>query len=43
MATTITTRSLEVPDVTLTYNASGFATLASYFPDRTVLTYDPRA
>jgi pimeloyl-ACP methyl ester carboxylesterase len=23
-------------------NASGFATLASYFPDRTVITYDPR-
>jgi pimeloyl-ACP methyl ester carboxylesterase len=23
-------------------DASGFATLASYFPDRTVLTYDPR-
>src|SRR5438094_8386228 len=22
--------------------ASGFATLASYFPDRTVVTYDPR-
>ena len=23
-------------------DASGFATLASYFPDRTVVTYDPR-
>ena len=23
-------------------NASGFVTLASYFPDRTVVTYDPR-
>src|SRR3954465_4378408 len=23
--------------------ASGFATLASHFPDRTVVTYDPRA
>jgi pimeloyl-ACP methyl ester carboxylesterase len=23
-------------------NASGFSTLASYFPDRTVITYDPR-
>src|ERR1043165_7162073 len=23
-------------------DASGFATLASYFPDRTVITYDPR-
>jgi hypothetical protein len=22
--------------------ASGFATLASHFPDRTVVTYDPR-
>src|SRR5947208_5327819 len=23
-------------------DASGFATLASFFPDRTVITYDPR-
>src|SRR6187402_1376253 len=23
-------------------DATGFATLASYFPDRTVVTYDPR-
>ena len=23
-------------------DASGFGTLASYFPDRTVVTYDPR-
>src|SRR5262245_46808462 len=23
-------------------DASGFATLASYFPDRTIVTYDPR-
>jgi hypothetical protein len=23
-------------------DASGFSTLASYFPDRTVITYDPR-
>jgi hypothetical protein len=23
-------------------DASGFATLASHFPDRTVITYDPR-
>ena len=23
-------------------DASGFRTLASYFPDRTVITYDPR-
>ncbi|PVU83946.1 alpha/beta hydrolase [Cellulomonas sp. WB94] len=60
----MTTRTLEVPDATLTYDvrgplppadgippllligqpmdASGFATLASYFPDRTVVTYDPR-
>lgn len=64
MATTITTRSLEVPGATLTYDvrgplptadgtppllligqpmdASGFATLASHFTDRTVVTYDPR-
>lgn len=64
MAPTLTTRTLEVPDATLTYDvrgplppadgtppllligqpmdASGFATLASHFPDRTVVTYDPR-
>lgn len=64
MASSISTRTLEVPDATLTYDvrgplppadgtppllligqpmdASGFATLASYFPDRTVVTYDPR-
>lgn len=64
MATSISTRTLEVPDATLTYDvrgplppadgtppllligqpmdASGFATLASFFPDRTVVTYDPR-
>ncbi|CAN5335762.1 alpha/beta hydrolase [soil metagenome] len=64
MTTAISTRTLEVPDATLTYDvrgplppadgtppllligqpmdASGFATLASYFPDRTVVTYDPR-
>lgn len=64
MAPSISTRTLEVPDATLTYDvrgplppadgtppllligqpmdASGFATLASYFPDRTVVTYDPR-
>ena len=57
-----TTRTLEAPGATLTYDvrrggspqdpplfligspmgASGFATLASHFPDRTVITYDPR-
>ena len=64
MPTTITTRTLEVPGATLTYDvrgpvptadgippllaigqpmdASGFATLASYFADRTFVTYDPR-
>lgn len=64
MTTTITTRTLEVPGATLTYDvrgpipaadgtppllligqpmdASGFGTLASHFPDRTVVTYDPR-
>lgn len=62
--TTATTRTLEVPGATLTYDvrgplptadgappllligqpmdASGFGTLASFFPDRTVVTYDPR-
>jgi pimeloyl-ACP methyl ester carboxylesterase len=57
-----TTRTLDVPGVTLTYDvrandgttepplfligspmaASGFAALASHFPDRTIVTYDPR-
>ena len=56
-----TTRTLEVPGATLTYDvrpgptdapplfliggpmgAGGFPTLASYFTDRTVITYDPR-
>ncbi len=56
-----TTRTLEVPGATLTYDvrktdspapmllligspmgAGGFVTLASHFPDRTVVTYDPR-
>src|SRR5688500_7925364 len=56
-----TTRTLEVPGVTLTYDvrpgtgsdiplfligspmgAEGFASLASHFPDRTIITYDPR-
>ena len=57
-----TTRTLEVPGVTLTYDvrtgtsgddvplfligspmgAAGFASLASHFPDRTIITYDPR-
>jgi pimeloyl-ACP methyl ester carboxylesterase len=57
-----TTRTLEVPGATLTYDirnadaaagpalfiigspmgARGFVTLASHFPDRTVVTYDPR-
>ncbi|MFC4554152.1 alpha/beta fold hydrolase [Georgenia faecalis] len=62
--TTTSTRTLDVPGATLTYDvrgplppadgqppllligqpmdAGGFATLASYFPDRTVITYDPR-
>ena len=56
-----TTRTLDAPDVVLTYDirraessdpvllligspmgAGGFATLAGHFPDRTVVTYDPR-
>ncbi|MEA2623842.1 MAG: hypothetical protein QOH61_2752, partial [Chloroflexota bacterium] len=57
-----TTRTLDVPGATLTYDvrpggpadapalfvigspmgASGFGTLAGHFPDRTVMTYDPR-
>ena len=57
-----TTKSLDIPGATLTYDtsaepgqlepplmligspmgASGFATLAGDFPDRTVVTYDPR-
>jgi len=57
-----TTRTLDVPGATLTYDvrpggsgdetplfligspmgAAGFATLASHFPDRTIVTYDPR-
>jgi len=63
-ATTIDTRTLEVPGATITYDvrgplptadgapplvliaqpmdAYGFGTFASYFPDRTVVTYDPR-
>jgi len=58
--TEATTRTLEAPGATLTYDvrpggtgdalfligspmgATGFATLASHFPDRTVITYDPR-
>jgi pimeloyl-ACP methyl ester carboxylesterase len=65
MSTTIaepTTRTLEVPGATLTYDirrnaaskepilfligspmaAAGFGTLIGHFPDRTILTYDPR-
>ncbi|HEX2403335.1 MAG TPA: alpha/beta fold hydrolase, partial [Acidimicrobiia bacterium] len=62
MNLTETTRSLEVPGATLSYDvrggsggddlvlflvgspmgAAGFATLASHFPDRTIVTYDPR-
>lgn len=61
-ATTATTRTLEAPGATLTYDiresaassepplmligspmgAAGFTTLAGHFPDRTVITYDPR-
>jgi pimeloyl-ACP methyl ester carboxylesterase len=56
-----TTRTLDVPGATLTYDvrrvdspapalfligspmgAGGFVTLASHFPDRTIVTYDPR-
>ncbi len=57
-----TTRTLDVPGATLTYDvrpggspetpplfligspmgAAGFASLASHFPDRTIITYDPR-
>ncbi len=57
-----TTRTLDVPGATLTYDvrdngsgnapalfligspmgAAGFGTLAGHFPDRTVMTYDPR-
>src|SRR4051794_2232732 len=56
-----TTRTLEAPGATLTYDvrpgsggeialfligspmgAAGFGSLASRFPDRTIITYDPR-
>ena len=57
-----TTRTLEAPGATLTYDvrngtstdepplfllgspmgAAGFATLSSHFPERTIITYDPR-
>jgi pimeloyl-ACP methyl ester carboxylesterase len=56
-----TTRTLEAPGATLTYDvrpgssddiplfligspmgAAGFASLSSHFPDRTIITYDPR-
>ncbi len=59
--TEATTRTLDVPGATLTYDvrpgtgndiplfligspmaAAGFATLSGHFPDRTVITYDPR-
>jgi pimeloyl-ACP methyl ester carboxylesterase len=59
--TAATTRTLEVPGATLTYDvrpgtgrdvplfligspmgAAGFGTLSGHFPDRTVITYDPR-
>jgi pimeloyl-ACP methyl ester carboxylesterase len=60
--TQATTRTIEAPGATLTYDvrpggpadapplfligspmgAAGFASLASHFPDRTVITYDPR-
>ncbi|HET6379634.1 MAG TPA: alpha/beta hydrolase [candidate division Zixibacteria bacterium] len=59
--TETTTRTLEVPGATLTYDvrpgpgdavplflvglpmaAAGFGTLAGHFPDRTVVTHDPR-
>ena len=57
-----TTRTLEAPGATLTYDvrpggstdelplfligspmgAAGFGTLSGHFPDRTLITYDPR-
>jgi pimeloyl-ACP methyl ester carboxylesterase len=60
--TEATTRTLDVPGATLTYDvrpggspetpplfligspmgAAGFASLAGHFPDRTIITYDPR-
>ena len=59
--TAVTTRTIEAPGATLTYDvrpgtgtdiplfligspmgAAGFASLASHFPERTVITYDPR-
>jgi len=59
--TETTTRTMDVPGATLTYDvrggssdqpvlfligspmaAAGFGTLAGHFPDRTVMTYDPR-
>lgn len=60
--TEATTRTLEAPGATITYDvrpsgdgsqpplmligspmgAAGFASLASHFPDRTIVTYDPR-
>ena len=59
--TEATTRTLDVPGATLTYDvrpgtgndiplfligspmgAAGFATLSGHFPDRTIITYDPR-
>jgi pimeloyl-ACP methyl ester carboxylesterase len=59
--TELTTRTLEVPGATLTYDvrpgtgddvpllligspmgAAGFGTLAGHFPDRTIVTFDPR-
>ena len=62
MTEATTTRTLDVPGATLTYDvrpatsgddiplfligspmgAAGFGTLASHFPDRTIITYDPR-
>ena len=62
MTTETTTRTLDVPGATLTYDvrpggspemtplfligspmgAAGFASLASHFSDRTIITYDPR-
>jgi pimeloyl-ACP methyl ester carboxylesterase len=61
-ATEPTTRTIEAPGATLTYDvrgggpadapplfligspmgAAGFGTLAGHFPDRTIITYDPR-
>src|SRR5215203_983235 len=37
-----TTHMLETAGAEIAYDVRGFATLALHFPDRTVVTYDPR-